>query len=148
MLDDIKPNTPVDALVLRKGRKETVKGVMLGEAKARPQRPGFQPFQFPNFPFPGGLPGGIGVGNVTITRTGDSFTATSSDGGTTFKVTGKVENGKATAESIEVTDGNQTKTYQKIEDVPEGQREKVKALLNAAGGNFGNLRFDLDLKLP
>jgi hypothetical protein len=42
IIDGIKANTPVDAVVLRKGKKETVKGLSLPEAPAEPRfrRPG------------------------------------------------------------------------------------------------------------
>jgi len=33
MLNELKPDAPVDAIILRKGRRETVKGIKLGEAK-------------------------------------------------------------------------------------------------------------------
>jgi S1-C subfamily serine protease len=40
-LADVKPATPVDAVVMRKGKKETVKGLTLPEVKQseRPRRP-------------------------------------------------------------------------------------------------------------
>src|SRR5262245_2726629 len=41
-LNEIKANTPVDAVVLRKGKKESVKGINLPEAK--PDQPGFPGF--------------------------------------------------------------------------------------------------------
>jgi hypothetical protein len=39
LLQGVKPNAPVDAVVLRKGKKETIKGLSLPEAK-QPARPG------------------------------------------------------------------------------------------------------------
>ena len=41
-LQDVKPDAAVDVVVLRKGKKETIKGVKLPEAKA--ERPGFGGF--------------------------------------------------------------------------------------------------------
>jgi beta-lactamase regulating signal transducer with metallopeptidase domain/membrane-associated protease RseP (regulator of RpoE activity) len=75
-LDAIKANTPVDAVVMRKGKKETIKGLSLPEAKA-PQFPGnrFGPGGI-NLPGAGGiggiggaggiggLPGGPGIGGI------------------------------------------------------------------------------------
>ena len=41
-VSEIKANTPVDAVILRKGKKESVKGISLPEAKAeQPGLPGF-----------------------------------------------------------------------------------------------------------
>jgi beta-lactamase regulating signal transducer with metallopeptidase domain len=46
-LDDIKANKPVDAVVMRKGKKETVKGLSLPDApKDAPAVPGFQRNKF------------------------------------------------------------------------------------------------------
>jgi hypothetical protein len=49
MLDGVKSGVPVDATVLRKGRKETIKGVTLPEGKA--------PLQPPRTPQPRPVPG-------------------------------------------------------------------------------------------
>jgi S1-C subfamily serine protease len=38
-LGEIKPNTPVDVVVLRRGRRETLKGLSVPEAPARPAQP-------------------------------------------------------------------------------------------------------------
>jgi beta-lactamase regulating signal transducer with metallopeptidase domain len=77
MVDEVKANAPVDVVVLRKGRKETIKGVALPEAK--PEKPALPGFQFPNLPnFPAGLPGAALGGNGGLTavfRNGDQFTA-------------------------------------------------------------------------
>ena len=100
-LQDIKADAKVDAVVLRKSRKETVKNVELPMPKntGRPGRPGIV---FPNVPFnpagqglPGlpGFPGG-GAGNAlqgstTIKRTNDDFTASHSNNDVTVTVTGR-----------------------------------------------------------
>src|SRR5207247_5287043 len=59
MLDDVKAEKPVDVTVLRKGKRETIKGLSLPEAKAEAGQPG--PFR--GFPggAPGGFPGGAGA---------------------------------------------------------------------------------------
>lgn len=65
VLNDIKTNEPVDAVVLRKGKKEMIKGVKLPDAPALgPGFPGrvpglppeFLPVQPPGFPAPPALP--------------------------------------------------------------------------------------------
>ena len=124
-VEGIKADTPVDAVVLRKGRKETVKGLSLPEAKAAaPGLPGFNPAApvlppgFPNLPlFPDGLPGvnvpavppGAGADNnagngvtTTTVRTNDQFTTRHKEGGVTIIVTGKMADGKATVDEVKV----------------------------------------------
>jgi beta-lactamase regulating signal transducer with metallopeptidase domain len=50
-LGEIKPDTPVKVVVLRKGKKETIKGLSLPEAK-QPVRPVKRPGLFPEIPVP------------------------------------------------------------------------------------------------
>jgi len=74
---EVKADTPVDAVVLRKGKRETIKGMSLPEAKAEAAQPflpgqplrgpgqgGFGGGAFPNLPGGGVLPnpGGFGGG--------------------------------------------------------------------------------------
>src|SRR5207244_11843010 len=74
MLKDIKPDTKVDAVVLRKSRKEMVKGLTLPKAKEVPEN-----FNFPNLPFNPPRGGGNGLGNfglggvTTLKRNHDDF---------------------------------------------------------------------------
>src|SRR5205807_2354218 len=84
MLEDVKASTPVDAVVLRKGKKETVRGLSLAEAKVHQRQFQFRlpagqeagPFtiQRPNVVIEGiGGPGRHGV-ITTMIRSKDSFT--------------------------------------------------------------------------
>jgi len=145
MLDDIKANTPVDAVVMRKGKKETIKGLSLPEAP-KPVNPFGGGFQgFPGLPggaggggfggaFPGGKPGARS--SMSMTRNGDGFRATYQEGGLSIAVSGKIDEGKAKADEISVTDNGETKKYKSVDDVPEGLRDDVKRVLRAceAGG--------------
>jgi beta-lactamase regulating signal transducer with metallopeptidase domain len=62
MVHELKSNTPVDALVLRKGKKETVKGISLPDAPAEP-RPGLPAGRFPGR---GGVAGGGGTRDSSV----------------------------------------------------------------------------------
>jgi membrane-associated protease RseP (regulator of RpoE activity) len=157
LLDDIKPDTKVDVVVLRKGKKETLKGLVVPEKPKAP--PGFAFPQggvniqlLPVLPPPGGLlpapapprlplppPGSnvgggfpaIGGGVVTsITRTDDEFTSRQQDGGLIITVTGKIDDGKARVGEISIHDGREAKKYAKTDEVPEQYRDKVKKLLD------------------
>jgi membrane-associated protease RseP (regulator of RpoE activity) len=136
MLQDVKADTPVDAVVLRKGKKETIKGLTLPEARAARPALEIPNIRFPIRPAPGGAGGGAlfprigGLGDVvTVSRINDQFTATSRDNGTVITVTGSVTTGKAS--EITVKDGGTTNTYKSVEDVPEQYREKVRKLEKA-----------------
>ncbi len=164
MLEDVKANTPVDVLVLRKGKKETVKGLSLPEAK--PGRPGFglpggnffpnQPGGLPGFGgggAGGGLGGGIGgqgglggafaVGpNAVMTttfRNDDRFTTRHQEGTLVITVTGTVDAGKARVGSITVQDGNTKDSYESVDKVPEQYRDKVKNLVEISEKGGGKI---------
>jgi len=154
-LNDIKANAPVDAVVLRKGKKETIKGLTLPELKPagvaldlgfpiNPPAGGFQPFPggFPinppagGFqPFPGGMigaPGGKGVMTTTL-RNDDRFTTRHQEGTLVITVTGKMVDGKAKAGEIQVQDGGKSEKYESVDKVPEQYRDKVKNLIEITG---------------
>jgi beta-lactamase regulating signal transducer with metallopeptidase domain len=154
-LNDVKANTPVNAVVMRKGKKETVKGLSLPEAKA--DVPGFpaNPFQFPVVPFgnlqpgafpnlPGiqiqlqGQPGAPGV-STSISRTNDDFTATRQEGDLKIDVTGKVVEGKPVPSEIKIQDGKESHKAETLEKVPEKYCETVKRLLDSVSGKNGGV---------
>ena len=159
-LDDIKPDKPVDAVVLRKGKKETVKGLSLPEAKAAaPALPGFNPGGFPALPpnFPNVPPapplfvppgnafnpaGGFGNGVITTTfRTDDHFTTRHQEGSLIITLTGKVADGKAKVGQISVQDGGESNTYESLDKVPEKYRDKVKNLVEMS--EKGSVKVDV-----
>jgi beta-lactamase regulating signal transducer with metallopeptidase domain len=125
VLKEIKPDQAVDAVVMRKTRKETIKGLKLPAAAEQPQR-GRNPFRLQINPGVGGL-------NTTITRTNDAFTAKHSADGVAFTVVGKIEDGKAKATEITINDGKD-QTYDTLDKVPEQYRDKVRQLMQMAEG--------------
>jgi beta-lactamase regulating signal transducer with metallopeptidase domain len=147
MVDEVKADSKVDAVVLRKGKKETITGITLPEAKPAtpPLPPGARRFggpdafqrpgaAFPNpeqrrslFTFSG--PGGHNV-ITTIFRDDDRFTTRHQEGSLIITVTGTVAEGKAKVKQIEIQDGSKDKKFDSIEDVPEQYRDKVKNLLD------------------
>jgi PDZ domain len=137
MLNDIKPDTPVDATVLRKGKRETVKGIKLPEVKAeeQPRQPvpniQIQPV-IPNLPPvlpPINLaPGAKGV-SVQMIRNADTFTTRFRNGTDSIAVSGKMKDGKADADEIVISNGKDTKKFKSVNDVPEEMRGQVNDLI-------------------
>ncbi|HVS34847.1 MAG TPA: M56 family metallopeptidase [Gemmataceae bacterium] len=136
-VDAIKANTPVDVVVMRKGRKETIKGLSLPEAKAADAQPGLNP-NLPQFPpnFPNIAPNfpNINVangGNVSIStsRTNDHFTTTRLEPGLIVQVTGTIDNGKAKLGQVMIQDANSINRYDCLEKTPEKFRDQAKSLL-------------------
>jgi beta-lactamase regulating signal transducer with metallopeptidase domain len=140
LLQDVKPDTKVNAVVMRKTRKETIKGLSLPKAPAVQQQPGFN-FQFPNVPLQGlgnlrRFGRGIGgmAGSTTLNRSGDSFSARNQQGDVSVTVTGKLAGRKAEVKAIQVQDGGKTTEYQSLDKVPEQYRDTARKLLDTVQG--------------
>jgi membrane-associated protease RseP (regulator of RpoE activity) len=146
LINDIKAGTPVDAVVLRKGKKETVKGVTLPEGKADAGLPGIRNLRvapgvgnfrliIPNIQgLPGipGVPGNVGglAQGMTVERRADGgWTSKYQEGDMAITITGKTADGKTEVSEIEIKDGETTKKYQSVEAVPEKFRDDVKYMI-------------------
>jgi beta-lactamase regulating signal transducer with metallopeptidase domain len=130
MLDEIKANTPVDAVVLRKGKKETVKGLSLLEAPKAANL-------FPGGGFGGGRAAGGGFGGgkgMSMASDGNNFKTTYQEGQRTIVVSGKIDQRKVTVEEIRITDNGETKTYKTVDDVPADLRDQVKKMIRHSEG--------------
>jgi hypothetical protein len=131
LVGEIKPNTPVEAVVMRKGRKETIKGLSLPEAKEAPRVaapdvrgvPGFRP-RLPVVPRFAAL-----GGTTTFSRVNDDFTVANQNGDDKVTVKGKIEQGKPQVATITVETGGQAKTYESLDKMPPDHKEKAKKLV-------------------
>ncbi|MBY0227847.1 MAG: PDZ domain-containing protein [Gemmataceae bacterium] len=130
----LESGKPLDAVVLRKGKKETLRGVKLPEPKARPEpKEDVKAEGFPGFAFD--LPAFDGVKSeaAALTRTDDQWTATHKEGGTTVTVTGTVVGGKAKAEGVTVEGKDGAKSYAP-DKVPDEYKARLEKLAKLAGG--------------
>jgi S1-C subfamily serine protease len=133
LLDSIKAGDPVDAVVLRKGQKETIKGLTLPEARPG-RRPALQPRNAP-LALLGARPGGL---NTTINRKGDQVTAQQRDGSLTITVLGTVAANRCHVDEIRIEVDGVTTAYAELADVPEEYRARVQLLIEASGkGSIG-----------
>jgi membrane-associated protease RseP (regulator of RpoE activity) len=170
---DWKADAAVDAVVLRKGKEETLKAVKLPAIAAGANPFGAQDmiiinpmvlpriqFQqampaFPAFPQIQPLPAlpafprvqvvvnpaqqgkiinlqlqkMVNNAKVTIQQKNNDFESEYAEGELKITAKGKVENGVAKASSIVVTEGKTSKTYSKIEEVPQQFRDRVQQIL-------------------
>jgi membrane-associated protease RseP (regulator of RpoE activity) len=154
MIANIKPDTAVDVVVMRKGKKETIKDVKLPEAKAAP-------LSFPpGGAFPGGQPpagfrqtqpgfqqqppfgiGGMASVVTTMTRTQDRFTLRHQEGSLIITLTGQTADGKPKIKEISVQDGLRSEQYESVDKVPERYRDKVQNLIEMS--EKGSTRIDI-----
>lgn len=136
----LKPDTTVEIVVMRRGKKETIKEVKVPEAKG--SQPGFPQAGFPGagqppggFPQPavGGFPapGMLGTASVvtTLTRTQDNFSVQRQEGNEVITLTGQTADGKPKIKQIQVRSGFRIEQYESVDKVPEKYREKVKNLI-------------------
>jgi hypothetical protein len=145
LLADIKPDTVVELVVLRKGKKETIKDVKLPEVKAIPPvGPGvFPPGRFPQPP--GGFnPPRIGSGSSVVTtmvRTAERFTLRHQEGSLIITLTGKMADGKPKIQEIHVQDGGRSETYENVDKVPDRYRTKITNLIEMC--EKGSVRIEI-----
>jgi beta-lactamase regulating signal transducer with metallopeptidase domain len=115
-LDAVKPDAKVDLVVLRKGKKETLKGVTLPEAPL-----GFFP--------PAEALALRGIGNfptITSQRMGDRFSTRIQEGRLTLTVTGRIDGDKVKVGEVIVNDGRNHNVYDGLDKVPEQYRDRAK----------------------
>jgi hypothetical protein len=147
-LKEIKPDTAVDIVVLRKGKKETLKGVKLPEAKEVasgvgglfPQIPNLQAVPLvPRVPSVPAVPGAGGIGvvagpgeSVRVEQVNDAFTVFYSKNGVKVTITGsKEEKGPPKAESIEIDDNGKTTKAESIDKLPKQYQDIAKSAMKA-----------------
>jgi hypothetical protein len=137
MIEGIKTNNPVDLLVLRKGKRETVKGVALRDALAASAGKRAiavnVPLPAPGVAFQGAMGGARAAGGgdavmTTTFRTGDRFTTRYQEGTLIITVVGE---GNQVRE-ITVQDGAVTNKYDRVESVPGRYRDKVNHLVETS----------------
>jgi hypothetical protein len=145
-LNDLKKDTAVDGVVLRKGKRETIKGLKLGDVPAPVNRfgglgglggnlpniqilPMQQMLPLQQLPAFGGAQRGV---NMSTSRGPDgAFTTKYKEGDVAITINGKMENKKADVGSIEIRDGGQTSKYKSVDEVPEELRDDVRALIRS-----------------
>ena len=167
MIGELKAGKAVDAVVLRKGKRETIKGLTLPEVKAENEPPFFKGpvagggiggppaigFQGgAGAGFPGGAQGGFGGGfaaggqqvSTSVFRTDDRFTTRHQEGSLVITVTGTLDNGKAKVSGINVQDGRESHKYESLDKVAEQYRDKVSNLIEMSEKSGGRI----ELKAP
>jgi membrane-associated protease RseP (regulator of RpoE activity) len=147
-LREVKPDQPVDVVVLRKGKKETLKGVKLPEAREVPDLPGLRDFpgplaipapvlpgvDTPALPVPGRNVGvAVGPGEtVRVEQVNDAFTVFYAKNGVKVTISGsKDADGQAKAESIEVEADGKTTKAESIDKLPKEYQDLAKAAMKA-----------------
>jgi hypothetical protein len=129
MVGNVKGGQKIDVTVLRKGKEETFKDVVLPEAK-QPEARGFGPA------FGGGLAvgDGGGFGQMSIMINDGDVTISASKDGVKYAITGRFEGGKLATDKITVTEGKESDTFDDLKEVPEKHRGEVEKLIGRIRG--------------
>lgn len=131
-LDGYKVGTKVDLVVMRRGVRQTVKGLELADARPIAAEAGGG---LPVAPLDGIRVPGVGaglVGRATLMREDDQFTIQLAQGGTNYTVSGKATAAGAQVSEVVIEKGDETNTYAGLSAVPEAERAKVKELARVA----------------
>jgi beta-lactamase regulating signal transducer with metallopeptidase domain len=150
----VKAGDKVDVVVIRKGKKETIKGVEVPEAKQGLFPGGLDTDIAPGRPIPSGTAPGVrprpsspnqplppaplrGGRSVEVRVENGAFTITAHEDGITIVMTGQVGNTERPEPSrIEITDGAKKIEVGSVEKVPAEYRDRVKKVLdNVKVGN-------------
>jgi beta-lactamase regulating signal transducer with metallopeptidase domain len=143
LVHDVKPDSTVDAVILRKGKKEIIKGISLPEEKKwQPTLGGVKAVPVQIIYRERGKGDGKDGHRVTITRNrkDDNFTVSRQEDGLSITVTGTVADGKAKVSEIEIQDRGKSNKYDGIDKVPEQYRDQVKDLVET--GETGRIKLE------
>jgi beta-lactamase regulating signal transducer with metallopeptidase domain len=151
----LKADKELEAVVLRKGQKETIKGLKLAEAKEEKDGDLGEGFgrvfhAMPVPPIPP-VPPAFGPDNalavhsgrgvtVTVNRDHDHFTVRRREGNLAITVTGSVSDGKSKVAKIRIKDEKNSRDYDSIDAVPDRYQEKVKHLVNLTQEEGGQIK--------
>jgi len=129
LMDEIKPDQKVDVLVLRKGKKETLKGVELPQPR-EPENPFRAGKNLRLQLAPQGLQGGDNV-RQSIQIVNGEFTIKLSENGIDYTVIGNTVDGAAKATSITIVDDGVTTKTDALDKVSKKYRATVERILNS-----------------
>jgi exonuclease VII small subunit len=103
-----------DAVVIRKGKKETVKGIELPEPGRRP-----------GFDFPA-------LGKMEISINGKDVSIKATEGEVKYTLVGELQNGRLKPNSISIQDGQETIEATSLEKLPRKYQPKVQQMFDSA----------------
>jgi hypothetical protein len=140
-VEDMQTNTPVTALVLRKGVKKELKGLTLPEMPAAPAAagagaPGGFGLPFPQLPQPGlggfgprGPANPFGMRGALNPFANGTFNGSNQDGDLAINVEGTIVNVTVTVTHVTIVDAGKTLEYNNLDQVPERYRDKVRGVV-------------------
>ncbi len=155
LVKDQKANEPIDLVVVRLGKEETIKGAKMpalvqsiGGGIGR--MPGIVGPRIPVMPINPLMPGKLDKLHMEMTvngaklvkdQDGDKFTGNYVKDELKISVAGKIENGQNKISEITVQQGKETRKYTSVNDVPAQHRAMIQQLLPSPFANLMTLPF-------
>ena len=135
-LATIKSDAPCEVAVMRKGVKQTVKGLQLAQARPVERRDEVRDevlpvprFDFPELRIPAN--GGMATNVFRFSRQGEQFSAEIQSDGAAYSLVGKRTADGPVLTQIRVERDGKTQNYERLADVPEADRARVERLLRS-----------------
>ena len=122
IVNSAKTDAKLDAVVLRKGKKEAIKGIELPELR----RGGFGRVRAGGVIMPG-FPGGANVAAMSVSVSNGQFTITSTQDGVRYNIEGDSTTGKPN--KIKIQEGDETIEAASLDKVPEKYKARVEKML-------------------
>lgn len=137
----LKAKTPVDVVVMRKGKKETIKGLELPEVTAAGMPNGFFPNPGGFGGFGGGL-GGVGGTSTSVSVINGEVTIKHTEGDLKINIKGAANGGKTDVSEVTIENKDGKKTYDSLDKVPAEYLNKVKKLVSGVKAGGGAKKSD------
>lgn len=137
MVREFKPDAKVDVVLLRKGKKETIKDMALPEAKPEAANPFAPRLIFPNIPnnprFPNGFPPEFfnngATNSMSVQNVNGDYTVNYKEDGVKVTILGFKDDGGFKATSIEIDDNGKISKATSLEKVEEAYKPFVERVI-------------------
>jgi|GEM_PF-1487138 len=129
MVRNWKAGEKIEAVVMRKGKKETIKGIEFPEAAPNGRR-GINGI--------GGIGGAGGFNrSIQFSTNGDEATMKSKQGDIEYTIRGSMKRGKISPNQIIIREGDKTVIVESLDKVPEQHQDAVQRLINQGSLKLG-----------
>lgn len=118
----LKDDTTFEVVIVRKGKKETVKGVTIPSPKDSPSKEKIKDGAKKS-----------SQSSMSVSVNGDQFEIVAKEDGLTYTLTGTVGDDAGT--TIVIAEGGKKSEYKGVKSVPADHREKVAKFLKSVGGS-------------
>lgn len=131
LMQGFKANEKVDLVLMRKGKKETLKGISLPTARPDFQVQPIPRIVFPNIgnPFPPEAFGGGNVSSVSVSVNNGEFTIQAVENGVKYTIVGVKDDGGPKVTRVEIDEDGKVTKAESLDKLEARQRASVEKIL-------------------